>query len=207
MTSIATRLCILAGGLAILTACVDTTDVSPTIDTWDWNPTDTADPTTGVTDTDTEFYDGAPMFQEGTWTDYCESDLWSISASTDGWVYGTSLLNIYETRYTKDYDEEHAFNEEAVDPNGYWSDLATDLTTDTSFGSTVSGSSTFFLCAELGVGNSDRKDTVAARVYDIDNNLSDCIVWGQDPSVVLSNGMNAGIQVPSEITDNCVDVN
>jgi hypothetical protein len=147
------------------------------------------------------------MFQQGTWYDECSSNTWNISASTDFWVYGVSLLNIYETRYTKDYDEEHPFNEEAVAPDGRWSDLLTQLATDVSFGTDVAGSSTMFQCAELGMGNSERKDTIVARIYDLDQNLSDCIVWGQDPTVVLSDAMNAGIKVPREILDNCVDVN
>ena len=198
-----TRLLWVTTGIAILTACFP----PPNDDPPDSGDTGFFASDTGFDTDDEGFQSGPPMFQEGTWYDDCASSTWAISASTDFWVYGVSLLNIYETRYTKDYDEEHPFHEEAVSPDGRWSDLLTELTTDVPYGSDVAGSSTMFQCAELGMDNAERKDTIVARIYDLDQNLSDCIVWGQDPSVVLSNAMNAGIQVPAEILDNCVDVN
>jgi len=212
-----TKLAFLAGGFAIWTACVDGSDGKDGND-GDGNDTDigdteedTAADTDDSGDTGTAFYDGPPEFQDDTWDAQCDGTNANVivSAATDGWVYGPggagteAVLNMYETRFTKDYDEEHAFHEDAHDANGAWTDLVNTLPEGVA--AYASGVDTHFKCVDHV---NDNAVTYVARVYDIDGNISDCVAWGHDPVGVIADTVGSAVySTPAEITANCWDGN
>ena len=221
------KLAILAGGIAAFTACVDGGDGSSDKDGTTDDGTD--DGTDGDTDEDTAldtadtddtgdaFFDGPPEFQDGTWDATCGgTSVLTVSAATDGWVYGPggagteAILNIFETRFTVDWDEEHPLHEDAHAADGTWTDLIDDLDEGETTSGWVPGESTHFTCV---AADTDKNLTYAARVYDIDGNISDCVAWGHDPVGVISDtvsgstGQNSVYAIPAEITANCWDGN
>jgi hypothetical protein len=138
------------------------------------------------------------------WSDSCSYLLWSFDLATTGSVTGYGLLNIYETKYNFDYEEQHPLSITDFDPYGAWTHLSLTLSTDIIAGYSVSGVSSSLLCDRVDMFNgADDYATRVARIYDDAGALQDCVIWGHDPNLVLSNGMYGGIVVPQEILDNC----
>ncbi len=210
------RLAVLGVGFWAFVACIDTDggdDKSGDTDV-DTGSGDTEDTDGGDTDdTDSDCFDiTQPTFQAGspgdsvdsTTTDVGVSCNWTVQASTDGW-FVDGAFNVYETRFTQDYDEEHVLEEVAHDKDGCWSDLSVTLSTNAGFPNTPN-TDTLFLCAELPTTNVENKATVAMRLYDADGNLTDCQVFGDDPDGVINNSFPS-MSYPSDLNDaNCTAI-
>jgi len=174
------------------------------------------------TDESDEPVDVTPMWDTSRWTNgYADaltnncgaSGTFSLELYTENWGYN-AVFYMAETRFTKDWDEEHSFDpaaeENSPDPDG-WTKFKRTLTTDASFPPTPDVS-TLFDC-DGSVRDLDPSDTnnfqvtFAAAVYDVDDNLADCIVFGHSPSSLLGT-VPPGITPPSWVNStNCRDVN
>lgn len=208
MKTISLSLAIAATTL-FLGACADGTET-------DGN--ETGDETGSETETDTEetdVEDVTPMWDTTSWSNWgdgvevnCTGDgttgTTNIVLRTDNWGYN-AVIYIADTRYGRDYDEEHTLEQtdlSADDPSGYtvWERELTNKTIPS-----VPDQSTLFDCWDFDQADSDERSvSIAAAVYDVDDNLTDCIVFGQDPQQILDGNISGGtVSIPSWISDDC----
>jgi hypothetical protein len=102
---------------------------------------------------------------------------WTYRVTTDGWT-SDGLLNIDQDTQPA-WSEEHILPSVDFDDNGAWDLLELVLPVVADFSDQEANVNTLFDCED------NRIDTMMwlVRVWDQDNNLSDCVVWGDDVSV------------------------
>ncbi len=161
----------LAGAFAAFTlaGCVDDTGK------------DTDDFETG--DTEGDCNDVETLIQE-IYAD-CGGGNWTFSAKTDGWTTD-GVVNIDQTGIDPQYawSEEHDLPSVDYSADGCWDELEATLPITTDWEAQEANVNTLFECSD------PRKSTLTwmIRVYDTDSNMSDCAVWGEDPSFYDSYG-------------------
>ncbi len=213
----------LFAGVLALGGCIDGfTDASP-IDTGLDTDTDVVD---SDSDADTDTPIGPPMFVTSGWsTDWTDAVTLDCAASTPKFTltlrteptgYDAEFY-MADTRFTKDYDEEHTFEDDSATDFSY-SVFERTLTPSVAFASAMADVNSVFKCVgsnadagsnfkSTGTGGNFNV-TYAARVDDVDGNLSDCIVFGYNPAELLDGTPPAGLNVPSWVTaNNCRNVN
>jgi hypothetical protein len=164
---------------------------------------------------DTDPVDVTPMWDVADWTDAitvdCGANSFTLEMRTMNWGYNASFY-MGETRFTKDYDEEHTFvdDENGPDETTYTVFNRT-LTTDAAFGSATPDVNTVFNCADGDIDPASTTDfqvTFAAVVYEADGTtLADCVVFGHDPDALLGT-VPAALAPPAWVTAaNCRDIN
>jgi hypothetical protein len=214
------KLALLMGALAF-TACDDGSGTDTKVDTGSDSDTGTAD-TDDTDDTDMmACYDdgtaGEPYWNfceyDEAWEDAltfdCANNAATLAVRTSRWGFGATLY-IAETRFTKDWDEEHTLSEtsQSGNPEG-WSFFEVTLETDTDIADVDDGKS-LFNCADgdLDPANTDNFQTTFALVTYTDATqatVADCVVFGQDPQSVIDNSNSGTLPggSPSWVTSDC----
>lgn len=211
----------LLGASLALGACTDPgTDPSDDTDTLDsmMDDTDPMDDTdeTDVEDTDDTDPGVAPFFKawDVDWKEALDNQcanpkgMFTLTLETVNWGY-TASWYVAETRYTKDYDEEHTFEETNGPGPDSWTIFSRTLETDT-YPNTPDLTSAFDCDAteqDLNPEDENWQATFAAVVYDAEGAIADCIVFGRDPATLLGTPP-AGLTPPAWLTAaNCRNAN
>ena len=201
----------LIGAAAFVAAC----DSGPTDDKSDTDSGADTDDSSMMDDTDTMPPDVTPMWDVATWSDAlsqdCGAGTFTLEMRTMNWGYNATFY-MAETKFTKDYDEEHTFvdDENGTDETTFTVFNRT-LDTDAAFSATEPDVNTLFNCADGDLDPTDSDNfqvTFAAVVYEADGTtIGDCVVFGHDPDALLGT-VPAGLAPPAWVTAaNCRDIN
>lgn len=109
----------------------------------------------------------------------CNSTGWWYSVLTDGWT-NQGALDMQQTAVDPEvaWSESHDLYSDDYDPMGCWDLLVLELGIEDYWENQQTNVSTLYDCT------TDRADTLTwmIRVWDTDDIMSDCAVWGHDPS-------------------------
>jgi hypothetical protein len=137
----------------------------------------------------------------------CTGADWIYSAHVvNGWT-GDAVVNAWEVLPSAaGYDEEHTMPSVDFGADEAWDDIERTLTQ----GAYVPDSSTLFACGTHDLGATPFNDAMvfAYRVYDLDLNLADCVIYGSLAADVLAGGGDVTgyntLSNPTEL-DGCTD--
>jgi hypothetical protein len=108
---------------------------------------------------------------------FCEGPLWVFYAHATGWV-GDAVVNVWEVLPDKTgWDEEHTMASVGSHPTGEWDEIERRLNS----GDYVPDETTLFQC---GLHDTSDAMVYAVRIYDLDLNLADCALRGNDADTV-----------------------
>lgn len=140
----------------------------------------------------------APRFDTDGWTSLadaltvdCAGSEINLLLRTVRWGYATELY-VADTRYTRDYGEQHTMDETDLSPDatGY-SVFERALTVGVPLFDQQPDVSTLFTCDWFALN--DMGVSFAAVVRDDQGAIADCITFGQDPEVLLDRGIGGGM--------------
>lgn len=166
-----------------------------------------------VDDTDdTTDVGGPPTFDTTAWTSLADAIMIdagtgevTIQVRTVDWGY-TPELYIADSRFTKDYDELHTMLEtDRSDSSAGFSIFERTLSTGAAYPGEADVSSVFDAADFDSTNAADFSVGIAVAVYDVDGNISDCIVFGYDPQVLLDGDLSGtAVSIPSWLNStNC----
>jgi hypothetical protein len=152
------KLAFVASGLLALASCADGDD-------------------TAIDDTTGPAPSGPVLIQE-IGDPSCTGSTWNYSAKTDGWTSSSTLDIDQDT--TNPWSEQHDMNSVDYADDGSWDLLGLDLMDVATVGEQEANSTSLFDC-----NDADRKATMMwmIKVWDMDNVMTDCAVWGADVSI------------------------
>lgn len=155
----------------------------PTTTTTDTIPTT---PTTETLPTTPEAvrYDGPVFVETATVRCTLDDNAFVLSARTRGWAWRANIV-LFGTGLVNPIAEEHDLFSVDADENGWWDALAVGpLIAETPPSLAVRNVHTVLSCYDLEAGFL----SYAIRVYDLDDQLVDCITWGHDDALVRDGG-------------------
>ena len=125
------------------------------------------------------------------------------TVQTVGWTFGGLVFAQQTGASGTQWSDEHDLRSIAFDECGTWDHLERVLDTDAGIDRWAVNSSTVFSCDAL---ETDGTATFAARVYDLDDNFADCLVWGHDPRGLVD-GAHDRVNEPTAASelDHCVE--
>lgn len=120
----------------------------------------------------------------------CDGGFWTYRVEADVWI-GRAIANVWQVdALTGGWNEEHELSPGAASPDCSFDEMTRALTPGAQYNLWETNLNTALTC-DL-VDEDFPGLTFAVRVYDLELNLSDCVIWGADVDLIQDDPSGAG---------------